>query len=159
MLRAQAQLRLDQTELEALEARSGDQEVAKVQEVQGGHGLEHPQLVDEQLLDLGHARKAAQGHSDAALVHRVVAEEGQHRVELVQDLLEPELVGLVHHDEQHLVVGGPAVGEALGRLAREELIELQVLRVFDGGVGFRHGGSRARNPKLTAPGLGRASVE
>ena len=42
-----------------------------------------------------------------ALVHRLLAEEVEERVQLVQDLLEPQLVDLVDHDEEHLVVGGP----------------------------------------------------
>jgi hypothetical protein len=42
---------------------------------------------------------------------RVVAEEEvPHGFELEEDLLEPELVGLVQDDEQQLVVGG-GIGE------------------------------------------------
>ena len=44
-------------------------------------------------------------------------------VELVQQLLEPELVDLVDDDEEHLVVLGP-VGQR--RLQLEQLVDAQV---------------------------------
>ena len=95
-------------------------------------------MVEQDLLDLDDALEPRHRHAYAALVHRVVAEEAHHRVQLVQDLLEPELVGLVHHDEEHLVVGGSARLGAFRGLAREELVELQVLAVVHGLVGARH---------------------
>src|SRR5262249_34015211 len=89
-------------------------------------------------LDRDHALEPQDRGADAPLVHRVLAEQRAHGVELVEDLLEPELVGLVDDDEEHLVVGGLAVGRALGLLAREQPVELQVLRVLDGRIGFAH---------------------
>jgi tellurite resistance protein TerC len=53
-------------------------------------------------------------------------------VELPQHLFEPQLVHLVDHDEQHLVVLG-AVGARL--LQREQLVDLEVRGVRQRGVG------------------------
>jgi hypothetical protein len=53
----------------------------------------------------------------------LAAQHVQHRVELPQDLLEPQLVGLVHDDEQVLVVGGLADLLADEMLGVEELVE------------------------------------
>src|SRR3546814_17970279 len=50
---------------------------------------------------------------------------------LVEDLLEPQLVGLVHDDEQHLVVRRPAAPRALRRLGAEQALELQVVGVVE----------------------------
>ena len=47
-------------------------------------------------------------------------------VQLVQDLLEPELVHLMDHDEEHLVVLRPL---RQGALEREQLVDLQVFGV------------------------------
>ena len=47
--------------------------------------------------------------------------------DLVQNLLEPQLVGLVNHDEQHLVV----FAIALGLLQFEQLINLEIADVCD----------------------------
>ena len=55
----------------------------------------------------------------------------EHRVELPQDLLEPQLVGLMNDDEEHLVVGRPAMEGALQLLAAEQPIELDVVRVVE----------------------------
>ena len=50
------QLLLDQAELEALEAGGRRQRVAKIQEVERRHRLQHAQLVHQQLLDFHDAR-------------------------------------------------------------------------------------------------------
>ena len=59
----------------------------------------------------------------------------EHAVELVQQLLEPQLVHLVDDDEEHLVVLG-ARGSRL--LEREQLVDLQVAAVGDGSVRLWH---------------------
>ena len=63
-----------------------------------------------------------------------------HRVQLVQDLLEPQLVDLVHDDEQQLVVRRASVLGALGMLAVEQPGQVQVLLVLDRRVGLLHWG-------------------
>ena len=60
----------------------------------------------------------------------------EHRVELPQDLLEPQLVGLMNDDEEHLVVGRPAMEGALHLLAAEQPIELDVVRVVERAAGL-----------------------
>ena len=60
----------------------------------------------------------------------------EHRVELPQDLLEPQLVGLMNDDEEHLVVGRPAMEGALHLLASEQPIELDVVRVVERTAGL-----------------------
>jgi hypothetical protein len=53
-------------------------------------------------------------------------EELREMVQLVQDLLEPELVHLMDHDEEHLVV---LRSLREGALEREQLVDLQVFGV------------------------------
>ena len=60
-----------------------------------------------------------------------MGEELHHKVELVQNLLEPKLVGLVHDDEQHLIVGRLAVIFTLHVLGIEQFVELQIVGVVD----------------------------
>ena len=60
----------------------------------------------------------------------------EHRVELPQDLFEPQLVGLMNDDEEHLVVGRPAMEGALQLLASEQPIELDVVRVIKRTAGL-----------------------
>ncbi len=64
-------------------------------------------------------------------------------VELVQDLLEPQLVDLMDHDEQHLVVFR-AVGARL--LQGQQFVDAQVGVVGDGGIhrlDYRAGSTQA----------------
>src|SRR5262249_54562655 len=93
--------------------------------------------------------------AEILVLHDVAAEIGLNAVELVQDLLEPELVGLVHDDKQHLVVRRPAAPRALGLLRGEELVELEVVGVVDftlgRGCGHR-GTSRIRPTMPDLPG-------
>ena len=55
-----------------------------------------------------------------------------HTIELVQQLLEPQLVDLVNDDEEELVVFGPG-GARL--LQGEEIVHAQVAAVGYGAVG------------------------
>jgi hypothetical protein len=134
----EAQARLDQAELQALEAGGGHQKVAEVEEVHGRHGLEHVELLDQELLDLDDALDAVDGRAQAGVVGARAGEDLLDAVELEQDDLEPELVGLVDDDEQHLVVRRPAVQLALAPLAGQQALELQVLGVAERCVALRH---------------------
>ena len=92
----------------------------------------------------------------------VAAQQLRDAIELVQQLLEPELVDLVDDDEEQLVVFGP-VGPRL--LQREELVELQVVPVGDGRVGVVIDSSGTSRPtarisaiallRVTGPGFSR----
>ena len=58
-------------------------------------------------------------------------------IELVQQLLEPELVHLVDDDEQHLVVLGPRRARLL---QRQQLVDLEIAGVCRGSARIvRHG--------------------
>jgi hypothetical protein len=79
--------------------------VAEGEEVLGRHGLEHADVLDHHVLDGVHSFPAGGGPPRG---YRSPAVPG--RLGLVDDLLEPQLVGLVGDDEQGLVVGG-RIGE------------------------------------------------
>ena len=120
---------LEAPELRALEPGRRRQQVAEIEEVERRHRLQDVDLVEEHALDADDPLEVVQRAPDVALVHELRAHDRDHRVELVQALLEPELVRLVGDDEQQLVVRRPAGLRALERLAGEELLELQVLSV------------------------------
>ena len=61
----------------------------------------------------------------------VGAEQLDHVVELPQDLLEPQLVDLVHDDEQQLVV---LRAVRSGHLETEQIVDPEIARVRDGGI-------------------------
>ena len=76
-------------------------------------------LRDEQLLDLGDSRERARRRGRAAFAHGAGG-----GVNLVENLLEPKLVGLVDGDEEKLVVVR-GVGQAL--LQADQVADFQVL--------------------------------
>ena len=135
----QAEAGLQQAELQALEARSRKQQVAEIKEVEGRHALEHVELLDQQLLDPRDPRQAVDRLTDLAVVGDRSGEDLLDPVELEEDQLEPELVGLVNDDEKHLVVGRLALEGALALLAGEQPVEPQMLGVGQGPVGIAHG--------------------
>src|SRR6185437_5552827 len=86
-------------ELDRLEPAGRGQRGPELQEVLRRHGLQHVDLVDQQPLDdVGPAQQLPRP-PQLVLGHQV-PNGGQ----LVQELLEPQLVGLVGGDEQQLVV-------------------------------------------------------
>jgi len=125
-----------QPKLITLKPRGGIEQITKLQEIQRRHRLQNPDLGQQQLLDFGNAREAMHGNVHLAFIHRVRMERLNHCVQLKQDLFEPQLVGLMDHDEEHLVMRRPAVFLAFTLLARKELIELQVRTVVQRFRGF-----------------------
>src|SRR5262249_56246060 len=69
------------------------------------------------------------------VLHHLAAEIDLDAVELVQNLLEPQFVGLVHDDEKHLIVRGPAVARALRLLGGEQRGKLEVTGIVQGALG------------------------
>src|SRR5262249_10206750 len=67
--------------------------------------------------------------------HHLTAAIDLNAVELVQNLLEPQFVGLVHDDEKHFIVRGPAVACALRRLGGEQRGKLEVTGIMQGALG------------------------
>jgi hypothetical protein len=118
-----------------LEAGGRKQEVAEIKEVERRHRLQHLELVDQQLQDLVDAIEAVHDTAEIFVLDHLAAEIRLDAVELVQDLLEPQLVGLVHDDEQHLVVRGPAMARALRRLRGQQAIEVEIVGVVGAGWG------------------------
>ena len=100
--------------------------------------------------------------AEILVLQHVAAEVDLDAVELVQNLLEPQFVGLVHDDEQHLVVRGPAVAYALRRLRRQEIGQLQVVGVVEAACGDDPGIAepfpwRVRQQPAVPPGRGMES--
>src|SRR4029077_15614142 len=104
---------LDQSELRRLEARRREQIVAEIEEIERRHRLQHLELLDQELEDLVDALEPVHDAPEILVLYHLAAEIDLDAVELVQNLLEPQLVGLMHDDEKHFVVGGPAVPRAL----------------------------------------------
>ena len=77
--------------------------------------------------------------ADRAVVDYVAGEDALDLVELVEHLLEPQLIGLVDDDEEHLVMGRLPAPGALALLAGQERAELEIVAVVDRGTVFRHG--------------------
>ncbi len=102
--------RLDLAELLRLEAGRRRQRVAELHEALGAHRLQHVEVVEQQPLDRDRALERPDRPLRAPRFELVVR-----LAQLVQDQLEPELVGLVDDDEQQLVV----------RLRRQRLLELE----------------------------------
>src|ERR1022692_883537 len=87
-------------ELHRLKAAGRRERRAELQEVLRRHRLQHVDLADQQPLDDVHAAQQLPGPPRLPCRHRVAG-----GAQLVQQLLEPELVRLVHGDEQQLVMG------------------------------------------------------
>ena len=70
-------------------------------------------------------------HVRAVVIGRWFLQDRATGIELVEDLFEPELVGLVDDDEQHLVMGVELpFNEAHGRLETEELFDREVTPII-----------------------------
>ena len=135
---------LDQPKLDTLESRGRDQEVAELEEVERGHGFEHADLLDQQLLDLGDAVEAGDDSQHLGFGNSCRGEQLGNLVEFPEDLLEPQFVSLVDDDEQHLVVYRRSASGRGQLLAVQQPIELQIVRVVERLGGRRV--SHARNP-------------
>ena len=94
-------------ELLGLEAAGGRQLFAKSEEMRGQHGFEDRELLDQHAHDFRAATQQARGFVDSIARSRIgrgIAQIGNHRVQIVQQLLEPQFVGLVNDDEQQFVM-------------------------------------------------------
>ena len=116
-----SQQKLQLAELERLEAAPRLQPVAKREELERRHRLQHVNLRHDHLEDREHALERVQR---ARRVPRF--QQRVQVVQLVQHLLEPQLVHLVDDDEQGLVVLRP-IGHR--SLATEQLVEPQITRI------------------------------
>ena len=131
-LRLHAEHELNLAELIGLKAARRLEPLAEREELERRHGLEDVQLRDHDLQDRQDPFQRV-----LRTVRFVAFEPLTNAVELVQQLLEPELVDLMDDDEEELVV----LRSCRSRLLqREQLVDLQVARIRDGGVG--HGARR-----------------
>jgi hypothetical protein len=62
----------------------------------------------------------------------LLAHYGEDGIELEEDLLEPQLEGLVDHDEEELVVGRLHTVATERLLGAEQAVQLEVVPVIDG---------------------------
>jgi hypothetical protein len=135
------QLELELAELVRLETAPLLEPLAKGHELERRHRLEDVELRDQHLQDREHP---LEGVLHARQVAR--REEALDVVDLVQDLLEPELVDLVDDDEQHLVVFGPVGARTL---EVQQLRDAEVGGVVD-GLGRGHGVASPRWPRRSS---------
>ena len=122
----------------ALKSGGRGQEIAEIEEIQRGHGLQNAHLIDQHLLDLHDAVEARDGNADILFIDIIIAKHRHHRIQFMEDLLEPQFVSLMDDDEEHLIMGRRAQFGAPGRLAGEDLFQLEIVAVFDGRMLFAH---------------------
>jgi len=138
-----AQHGLDLAELGGLEPRRRFEPVPERGELERGHRLEDVDLGDERLEDLQDAVEQVEGPVGICRLQGPLDLR-----QLVEQLLEPQLIDLVDHDEQQLVVLGAAVRANRKRsLGRQHLVECEIRRVVDGSPG--HSGGDAAGESAT----------
>ena len=133
VLHPQAEHGFDLAELFALETGGAVQHFAELEEIERRHRLEHVDLVIEQLPDLDHALEAMHDHVHvgAVIIRGRFAQHFAGREQLMQDLFEPKLVGLVHDDEEHFIVRDElAFLEAERLLQFEQPLDPEVIAVI-----------------------------
>ena len=133
VLHLQAEGGLDLAELFALETGGPVQEFAELEEIERRHRFQHIDLVIEQLPDFHDPLQAMDDHAHvrAVVVRRRFAQDFTAGHQLVQDLFKPKLVGLMHDNEEHLVVRDQfAFLEAERLLQLEKPINPEVIAVM-----------------------------
>ena len=112
---------LELAELHRLEPRRRRQQRSEGQEVLRRHRLQHLDVLDQHALDRVDADQVVPRALGIAREHALAD-----RLQLEQQLLEPQLIGLVDDDEQQLVVHRGVRAELLHR---QQLRDLQVRAV------------------------------
>ena len=116
-----AQHEFELAKLDGLESGRGFQPVAERVERQRGHRFQDVQLADERLEDHAHPFEQVQRG-----VQVVGGEQPLDAIQFVQQLLEPQLVNLMDHDKEHLVV---FLGIGLHTLRVQQRVEIEVAGV------------------------------
>src|SRR5215213_6301669 len=116
-----AKRELQLPELRRLEAAAGLQPIPKREKLERSHRFEDIELSDHHLENGQNALQDVPGTGTI-----VAGEQRLEMVQLVEDLLEPKLVDLMNHDEEHLVV---LWSLRQRRLEREQLFDSQVFSV------------------------------
>ena len=106
LLDPQPQRRFDLAKLLTLEPGRAMEQLAELEKVERGHRLEHVDLVIKQFPDLDDPLQAMDDdvHVRSVVIRGRFAQHFAAGRDLVQDLFEPKLVGLVDDDEEHLVM-------------------------------------------------------
>ena len=107
-------------------------QLTELKKVERRHRLEDVDLVIEQLPNLDHAPEAMHDHAHigAVVVGGRFAQHFAAGGDLVQDLFEPKLVGLVDDDEKHLIVRDQlALAQAERFLQLEQALNPEVVAV------------------------------
>src|ERR1700691_2740072 len=97
----------DLSKLLGLKTTRRIQFAAKSEKVRRQHGFENGELLHQYAHDFGAAAKQTRGLVNAIARSRIGArgaKVGNHGVEIVQQLLEPELVSLMNDNEQQFIV-------------------------------------------------------
>jgi len=115
-----------------LEPRGWKEIVAEVEKVERSHRFEHAELVDQQGLDFGDAVKPSHDGAEILLWNHLLAEDVATAVQVVEELLEPKLVGLMDDDKEHFIVrDDSALRKRLGLLAVEDRVQLKIVVIVD----------------------------
>src|SRR3954470_7951538 len=133
VLHPKAERRFDLSELGALEARSAFEVRTEIEKIERGHCFQDVHLLVQQLPNLDDPPKPLDDnvHVRSVVIGGGLLEDGATRVQFMEDLLQPKLVGLVDDDEEHLVVGMElSLDEAQGRLKGEEFIDREIAAVI-----------------------------
>ena len=125
----------DLAELQALKSARAVQLFAELEEVERRHRFKHVDLVIKQLPDLNDAPQPMHDHIEvwSVIIRGGLAQHFTAGAELVQDLFEPKLVGLVDDDEEHLIVRVEfSFDETQRRLQAKELVDGEITAVIGG---------------------------
>src|ERR1041384_6731530 len=118
--------KLNLAKLHRLKAARWIQLIAKTEEADRRHRLQKVNLRDQQLLDLDDSAQRERRFRDSITLH-----QSDRGVDLVQDLLEPEFISLMHGDKEQLIV---MRGRRQARLQFNHLRHAQIFVVRERSV-------------------------
>ena len=95
----QAGREFDLAKLHRLKATRRIQFIAEGEEADRPHGFQYMNLRDQELFNFNHAAQRLGGFRWMIFLH-----QADGRVNLMQDLLEPEFISLMYRDEEQLIV-------------------------------------------------------
>ena len=114
-----AEAKLQRAVLNRLKPRGMTEQIAKCRVIRGRHGRKHVPHRRQLRLNEGNAREHLERRIEVVAAHAL-----EHTVEFVQKKPQPQLRGLMHDDEHHLVV---LIGQRLLRI--QQLRKLQIVAV------------------------------
>ena len=136
---------LDLSQLGALESRSRHELVAEREVALGRQGLDHLEVLDTSAQDRDDPLAPVDRAGHLALIDPFRAEQVSNRGQLAQDELEPELVDLVHRDEEDLVVAQGRLVVLKPALQGQQVVDTDVVPVVRAALRSGHG---SRDPRV-----------